>query len=177
MTMQTDRDSSGRWVPCDSRSALLAQLPQNASELLLTDNPNSWGYIAFDSDTIIPIGYAGLGLFPVTVRLGNRIFVGIDELLVGYELPNRSVLFKYSMPTVFHEFVRFEEDGLIARDEIGFVGISYVGEERWTFCIDVIASYEINQSTILGKTEDGESFKFTIPSEKSPSHQPSVGSS
>jgi len=85
--------------------------------------------------------------------------------LVGYDVSSRSIIFKYTMPTVFHEFVRFEKDELIVRDEIGFVGISYDGDERWNFCIDVIANYEINQSIICGKTEEGESFKFSIPSE------------
>lgn len=151
-------------MPCDSYNALIAQLPLNvvACELLTTDSPNSWGYIAFDADVIVPIGYADMGLLPLAIRHGNRIFVGIDELLVGYNWTSWSVLFKYKMPTVFHEFVRFDQNELIVRDEIGFIGISYTGDERWNFCIDVIASYEINQSTILGKTEEGESFKFTI---------------
>jgi hypothetical protein len=162
MTMQTTQQSNGRWVSCDSRNALVAQLPPNACELLMTDSPNSWGYIAFDADVIVPIGYADMGLLPLAMRHGNRIFVGIDELLIGYDWTSRSVLFRYKMPTVFHEFVRFDQNELIVRDEIGFVGISYVGDERWNFCIDVIASYEINQSTILGKTEEGKSFKFTI---------------
>jgi hypothetical protein len=164
MTMQTTQQSNGRWVPCDSRNALIAQLPPNAGELMTTDSPNSWGYIAFNSEAIIPIGYADMGLLPLAVRHDNRIFVGVDELLVGYDWHSRSVLFKYKMPTVFHEFVRFDQNGLIARDEIGFVGVSYVGEERWNFCIDVIVSYEINQSIILGKTEEGESFEFAVPS-------------
>jgi len=165
--MRTAQQSNGYWVPCDSRSALVAQLPQNAYELLVTDSPNSWGYIAFDPDVTIPIGYADMGLLPLAVRHGNRIFVGVNELVVGYGYPSQVVLFKYKMPTVFHEFVRFDQDGLIVRDEIGFVGVSYDGDERWNFCIDVIASYEIDRSTILGKTEEGESFKFAIPSVES----------
>lgn len=164
MTMQTTQQSNGRWVSCDSRHALVAQWPPNACELLMTDSPNSWGYLAVEADVIIPIGYADMGLLPLAMRHGNRIFVGIDELLIGYDWTSRSVLFRYKMPTVFHEFVRFDQNELIVRDEIGFVGLSYVGEERWNFCIDVIASYEINQSIILGKTEEGESFKFTIAS-------------
>lgn len=164
MTMQTAQQSIGHWVPCDSHSALVAQLPKNTCELLTTDSPNSWGYLIFDSDVIIPVGYADMGLLPLAVRNGNRMFVGVDELVVGYDWPSQAVLFKYKMPTVFHEFIRFCQDGLIVRDEIGFVEISYGGDECWNFCIDVIASYEIDQSTIMGKTEEGVDFKFTIPS-------------
>jgi len=167
--MQTEQQSNGCWVPCESYAALVAALPKNACELLTTSDANSWGYITFDSDAIIPIGYADIGLLPLGVKRGNRIFIGIDELLVGY-CSSQAVLFRYKMPTVFHEFVRFDQDGLIARDEIGFVGVSYDGDERWNFCIDVIASYEIDRSTILGKTEEGESFKFTIPSAKGATH-------
>ena len=106
--MQTTRQSNGHWVPCDSHSALVARLPPNACELLMTDSPNSWGYLVLDSDVIMPIGYADMGLLPLAVRHGERIFVGIDELLVGYDRPSRSILFKYKMPTVFHEFVRWK---------------------------------------------------------------------
>lgn len=171
MTMQTAQQSNGRWVPCDSRNALVAQLPPSACELLMTDSPNSWGYMVFDSNVIIPIGYADMGLLPLAVKHGDRIFVGMDELLVGYDLSNQSFLLKYKMPTIFHEFVRFDQNELIVRDEIGFVGISYAGNENWNFCIDVISDYEITQSTILGKTEEGESFEFTIPSSE---HRASV---
>ncbi len=163
MTMQTAQQSIGQWVPCDSCSALVAQLPKNACELLTTDSPNNWGYVAFDLDVVIPIGYADIGLIPLAIRLGNRAFVGINELLVGYDCSSQTALFKYKMPTVFHEFVRFDRDGLIVRDEIGFVGVSYDGNERWNFCIDIIGSYEINKSTILGKTGEGKNFKFVIP--------------
>lgn len=163
MTMQTAQRSNGRWVHCDSRNALVTQLLPNAYELLMTDSPNSWGYMLFDTDIIIPIGYANVGLLPLAVKHCNQVFVGIDELLVGYDWTSQSVLFKYEMPTIFHEFVRFDQDGLVVLDEIGFVGISYTGEERWSFCIDLIASYEIGQSIISGKTQEGKSFKFTIP--------------
>lgn len=161
--MKTAQPSNGRWVPCDSRNTLVALLPPNSYELLMTDSPNSWGYMVFDSNVIIPIGYAAMGLLPVAVKHGDRIFVGIDELLIGYDGFGCSCLFKYKMPTVFHEFVRFDQNELIVRDEIGFIGISYAGDEHWNFCIDVIASYKINRDTILGETEEGKNFEFTIP--------------
>ncbi len=157
------QQSNGHWVACDSRSALIAQLPKNSCELLTTDSPSSWGYMEFDSGTIVPVGYADIGLLPLAVRHGDRLFIGIDELLVSYHCSDQSVCFIYKMPTVFHEFVRFDQNGLIVRDEIGFVGISYNGDESWSFCKDLIACYEIDQATILGKTEEGENFKFIIP--------------
>jgi len=163
--MHTAQQSDGHWVPCDSRNTLVAQLSPNVCELFMTDSPNSWGYMIFDSSVIVPVGYADMGLLPVAVKHGDRIFIGIDELLVGYDGAGCSCLFKYKMPTVFHEFVRFDQNELIVRDEIGFVGLSYAGNERWNFCIDLITDYEINQANISGRTEEGESFKFTIPSE------------
>lgn len=168
MTMKAAQQPTGRWVPCDSRSALIAQKSKNACEQLITESPNSWGYMAFESGTIIPIGYADMGLLPVAVMHGNKIFVGVDELIAAYNWPSNTRHFKYKMPTVFHEFVRFDRDELIVRDEIGFVGISYDGDEHWKFCVDTIASYEIKEMIIFGETEEGQVFKFTIPSTKSP---------
>jgi hypothetical protein len=161
--MLTAQQSKGQWVSCDSRNDLVARLPSDACELLMTDSPNSWGYMVFESGKVVPIGFANMGLLPSAARCGDRIFVGIDELLVGYDLSSGFCLVKYKMPTIFHEFVRFGQDVLIVRDEIGFIGISYVGDERWNFCIGVIASFEIDQSTILGETEEGENFQFIIP--------------
>lgn len=161
--MQTAQKSNGRWLPCDSRNSLIVKLPLNTTEILVTDSPNSWGLMVFDPNVIIPIGYADMGLVPVAVKHGDRIFIGIDELLIGYDVSSGACLFKYKMPTVFHEFVRFDENELIVRDEIGFVGISYAGDEHWNFCIDVIARYKIDQKTISGETEEGENFEFTIP--------------
>ncbi len=56
--MQTEQQSNVCWVPCESYAALVADLPKNACELLTTSDANSWGYITFGSDAIIPIGYA-----------------------------------------------------------------------------------------------------------------------
>ena len=165
--MNNAQQPNGHWVSCDSRNALFAQLPPNACQLVVTDSANRWGYLIFDSAIIIPVGYADMGLIPFAVRFCNKVFVGIDELLVGYEWSSRSILFKYKMPTIFHEIVRFDVDEMIVRDEIGFVGISYVGIERWSFSIDAIANYEIAESLIFGRTEEGESFKFIIPSQNS----------
>jgi hypothetical protein len=162
--MQTAKQLNGNWIPCESRNTLVAQMPPSACEILITDSPNSWGFIVFESNVFIPIGYAAMGLLPVAVKHENRIFIGIDELLIGYDEAGQFCLFKYKMPTVFHEFVRFDQDELIVRDEIGFVGISYAGKELWNYCIDVIANYEIKESTILGKLDDGENFEFIIPS-------------
>lgn len=173
--MQIVQQSNGRWVPCDSRNTLVAQLPPNACELLMTDSPNSWGYMVFDSNVIVPIGYADMGLIPVAVKHGDRIFVGIDELLIGCDEASCSCLFRYRMPTVFHEFVRFDQNELIVRDEIGFIGISFAGDEHWNFYIGVVANYKINQATILGETEEGENFEFTIPSGEALSYPPYGG--
>lgn len=163
MIMDELHESKGVWVPCDSRASLLAELPPGAAEPLTTDSPNTWGYVTFDTAVVIPIGYSDLGLLPVAVMYDGKLFVGIDELLVAYDSSGKSLIFKYTMPTVFHEFVRFEQDCLIVRDEIGFAGISFAGVEKWSFWIDVISDYEIRHSMILGKTEEGQEFKFTIP--------------
>ncbi len=157
-------NAHGKWVPCDSRAELLSKLHADALDFLITDNPSCWGHLDFCGYRIVPVGFSGMGLVPVGARFKDRIFVGIDEVLVGYDWRTKALLFRYKMPTVFHEFIRFDCDGLIVRDEIGFVGVSYNGAERWIFCVGVIANYEIRDSTIVGTTDEGESFEFTIPS-------------
>ena len=163
--MQNEQQSIGKWTSCDSRNSLTAQLTPAAYGLLVTDSPNSWGYITFDYDIIIPIGFADMGLLPIAIKHENKIFVGIDEVLAGYDEINSSCIFKYKMPTVFHEFVRFDQDELIVRDEVGFIGISYTGDEHWNYCVGLIATYTIDQKKIVGETEEGEQFEFSIPDE------------
>lgn len=164
MNMQNWQPSSGRWTCCESRSTLASQAPSDF-EMVETESPNSWGYVRFEPDLVIPVAYADIGLQPLAVRLGEQVLIGIDELLVSYDCASHSTLFKYRMPTTFHEFVRFDQHEFIVRDEVGFVGISYSGVERWVFCVDMISSYVVDQSLIVGVTVEGERFRFRIPNE------------
>lgn len=73
--MQTRQLSNGIWVFCESRDTLVAQLPPN-QEIVETENPTSWGYVEFEPDVIIPIGYSDMGLQPLAVRLGGGYLLG-----------------------------------------------------------------------------------------------------
>ena len=164
--MQTKQHSKGRWIHYDTRNAFIAQIPPNAYELLTTDSANSWGYVVFDTDIVIPIAYADMGLAPIAVRCDERLYVGIDEILVGYNLVSRSPLFRHKMPTVFQEFVRFDANQMIVRDEIGFIGLSYDGIELWNFCSGIVFDYTIDESKISGENFLKEDFEFIIPAKK-----------
>lgn len=164
MIMRKITASNIQWICIESRDDLDSILNNNY-KIIEADNSNTWGYFQFGSGEIIPIGYENLGLRPMSVLLGDKAFIGINELLIGYDIHNKYEFFKYKMPTLFHEFVRFDKTEFIVRDEIGFVGISYMGDERWSFLIDIINTYSIKKSTITGVTIEGETFNILIPSD------------
>lgn len=130
---------------------------------LVTADANSWGFFRLCSGKILVIGFADLGLSPVAVQVGNRLFVGIDELVTSFHVNTFQRQFSYRMPTVFHEFVSLE-DPIVVRDEIGFVGLSPDGEERWTFLMSgPISEFSIERGHVRGETIDREPFDFAIP--------------
>ena len=153
-----------KWFPCDSRSDMEARtFGHKIAGTLLTSDPNTWGYFQALEDCRVNIGYANIGLIPQALLVDQRMIVGINECLVGYDLFANTLYFSYRMPLVFHEFVEVG-DLLIVRDEIGFVGIASNGNELWEFCTeDVIKSYTVTSSNISGKTIDGLCFMFELP--------------
>jgi hypothetical protein len=154
-----------RWTPCDSRSDLEARLEKAKGRVLQTlvgQEANAWGYAAGDA-AIVPIGYANLGLTPNVIGSDTTIFVGSSETLTALDAKTGASIFRYDMPTVFHEFVRIEDDHLLVRDETGFVALSHQGRERWKgLCADIIEDYEIDGAVIAGRTLEGAEFKFVI---------------
>jgi hypothetical protein len=153
-----------KWVPCDSRSDMEARASgENILGLLLTSDANTWGYIQTPDARHLNIGYANIGLTPQAVLVGQRMFVGINECLIGYDYFLGETYFSYRMPLVFHEFVEIGNP-LIVRDEIGFIGIDPEGSELWKFCTEgIIENYTATPSKISGRTMDGSSFSFEIP--------------
>ena len=156
------------WVRCDSRSDMMSRLSHindNVFDELITDDPNTWGFfISEKKDICIPLGFCDIGLPPQFFIQNMIIFIGVSELVVGYDLKTGTMIFKYKMPTVFHEFSGLGESGVILQDETGFVGLSNDGTQKWIKLFsDVISCYLIIGNTISGKAEDGEQFEFSIP--------------
>lgn len=153
------------WIAFESRSALLASMECEAiATELLTADPRSWGFFKLSGDNILVVGYADLGLLPIAAQWNGSLFVGIDEILVGFDMENFCKKFSYRMPSVFHEFLSFENQ-LIVRDEIGFVGISHEGKELWC-CLTSgpVKSFSIEGRQIRGETIDGDIFDIYMPS-------------
>ncbi|MGS0971334.1 hypothetical protein [Burkholderia glumae] len=152
-----------KWVPCDSRSDMEARASgEKVVGTLLTSDANTWGYIQ-TPEGHLNVGYANLGLVPQATLVRQRMLVGINECLVGYDLSVDTMYFSYRMPLVFHEFVEVG-DSLIVRDEMGFVGIAQDGSELWKFGTEgVVESYTVTSSKISGNTTEGSRFSYEIP--------------
>ena len=152
-----------KWVPCDSRSDMETRASgHKVVGTLLASDPNTWGYFQTQEGSRVNVGYADIGLIPQALLVNQRMIIGINECLVGYDLLANTPYFSYRMPFVFHEFVEVG-DSLIVRDEVGFVGIAADGNELWKFCTeDVIESYTVTLPNISGKTTDGSYFTFDL---------------
>jgi len=131
-------------------------------QTLVGHEANAWGYATRDT-TVLPIGYANLGLIPDVMGSDATIFVGSSETVTAIDARTGGTIFAFDMPTVFHEFIRIEHDLLLVRDEIGFIALSHQGEEKWQgLCADVIEDYEIDGAVITGRTLEGPEFRFVI---------------
>jgi hypothetical protein len=152
------------WVPCDSRSDMEARTSgKRVVGTLLTSDSNTWGCFQMAEGWYLNVGYADVGLMPQAVLIGQRMLVGVNERLVGYDLSAGKAYFSYRMPWMFHEFVEVC-DRLIVRDEMGFVGLAPDGSELWKFVTEeVVESYTVTSSSISGKTTEGSLFSFELP--------------
>ena len=152
------------WVHCDSRSQLSAETESKITigEISTADS-NSWGYYNLSKNRCVKISYANVGLTPQSVVYDKYLFIGIDEVLVSYDLSKDIKVFTYRMPFIFQEFVSVGE-ALIVRDELGFIGLSKNGGESWKFITEgVIETFSVEPPKISGKTVDGETFSYLIP--------------
>ncbi len=158
--------NKANWINCDSRSDLearLFRLTGKVFEASIADESNTWGYIITENDIIIPIGFSNVGLVPKFYIHENVALVGVSGILSGYNLGTGKLTFTYQMPTVFHEFALFTDDDFIVQDEIGFVGLSYSGNEKWSKIYDdIIETYNINNGSITGRTLEGTKFNFAV---------------
>lgn len=162
-----DSDHSS-WVPCDSRNDLDGRLAAFRGVTILplveAEDANTWGFVKVPTEepAVLPVGYADVGLTPEVIVESGILLVGITELVAGVDLSTGALVFRYRMPTVFHEFVRIDESGVLVRDEIGFVLLSLDGQERWTFCKDLIQDYELTGNELVVTTFDGERFTAEV---------------
>jgi hypothetical protein len=152
------------WVPVESKSALAAILGSDgAASELATEEPNTWGYLQLPNGKKLVIGYSDLGLRPAVISIGRKLFIGIDELLVGLHQDTLERIFTYRMPTVFHEFLS-SVDPLVVRDEVGFICVSASGTERWRYLTNgPIQTFSMASGLLRGETIDGEKFSFSVP--------------
>ena len=163
------------WVKCDSRGDMesrLSSMNDNVFDELTAEYSNTWGFFVSEKkDICIPLGFCDVGLAPQIFIQNMIIFIGVNELVAGYDLKTGELTFKYKMPTVFHEFVSLGENGIIVQDETGFVGLSNDGTEKWIKLFsDVISNYLVVDNIISGETEDGEKFKFSMNQSGSDKH-------
>ncbi len=151
-------DEGITWTHCDSRAGLearLAGMSGKVFEMLTTKDANTWGYVNL-GDACIPLGYANLGLTPQVSVWDSLIIVGISQIVACYDSTTGRILYRYDMPTVFHEFVVFGENYYLIRDEIGFVGLSYAGAEVWSAsCGDIIRGLSTIRKTDCGTDHGG----------------------
>ncbi len=152
------------WIGVDSKSALSSAIAeQSVGRELVTADPNAWGFFRLASGKVLVVGYANLGLLPVAVLIDNRLLVGVDEVLAGFDAATLEKQFCYRMPSVFHEFVSLA-DPIVVRDEIGFVGISADGKECWCYLTSgPIKKFAMENGHIIGETIDDEPFAIAIP--------------
>ena len=161
------------WIPCESYSDMktrIASLPgSKCFEIIQAEDSRSWGFFALrkpHSKTPVllqPIGYADIGLPPEAVRFSNQLLIGVNEKIVVVDVTQGTETFTYRMPTIFHEFLSVNSSGILARDEIGFILLSWKGEERWRYCKDIIDSYKISGNKISFSTIEGEHFHVHFP--------------
>ena len=151
------------WQSVESKSAFIAALERcHVAGHVQTEDANHWGYFTLPDQRVYTVAYANLGLPPLAVQWGTRIFVGIDELFVSFDARSGAKDFVYRMPTVFHEIVVYA-DPLLLRDEVGFVCVTLQGQERWTYMVEgPIQDYRIDGNVIVGETLEGEPFAFSF---------------
>jgi hypothetical protein len=150
-----------KWVSMASKNELNEYLSKKNSITELSDiDANTWGYFEIKNDQFLKIGYVNVGLKPQAILFDEAIYIGINEIFVGYQKDFKKKIFSYKMPTIFHEFINLS-DSLIIRDEVGFIGLSRNGEQNWIFLVNgPIEEYNITECLIEGKTMDNETFSF-----------------
>ncbi len=156
------------WVPCDSLSDLEGRLAAlrgvKILRLVQIEDANTWGFLTVPGEEplVLPVGFVDVGLVPAAVLVNGLLLLGITELVVGIELSSGALAFRYRVPTVFHEFVRVDENGVLLQDEIGFVLLSLHGEEIWKFSRDLIQDYKLTGNELEVTTLDGERFNIKV---------------
>src|SRR5262249_44928586 len=91
-----DTGSVGVWTFCESRSDLESRLRATPDRVLgpvATEDASSWGYLTL-GDWFLPIGFVDLGIKPKAVTAEGVTAVGFDDLVVGFETPRWTALFR-----------------------------------------------------------------------------------
>jgi len=149
------------WLLCDSRQDAITREPNAVSEITTSD-PDTWGLL-YVGDLAFRVGFTDVGLVPEVHHDATGTLIGIGELLVAFDVSGKNQLFLYKMPTIFHEFLTVNERGLLVRDETGFILLSRNGEEIWSYCPDLLGSFELADGIIRGETIEGAPFSVRVP--------------
>lgn len=150
------------WIPCSSRSDLMSRLKDDSS-FAEFEEAKDWGFFCIQEDLILAIGYVDFGISPSAFRVDESVIFGAGEYVAGYNCLSKKLVYKYQVPTVFHEFVFLEKNRILIRDEICFILIDDKGNEIWSFCPGMINEYRFNGDEIVGVTDEGVNFKTSIP--------------
>jgi len=156
------RKQAVEWIPCSSRNDLVSRL-KNDSAFAEFEEARDWGFFCVDEDSILAVGYTNFGINPSAFRIGENIIFGAGDYVANYSCLSKNIIYRYHVPTVFHEFVFLEENKFLIRDEICFVLVDGKGNEVWSFCPGIINEYGFNGNEIVGITDEGVGFKASIP--------------
>lgn len=111
----------------------------------------------------VPICYSHVGIPPSAAVSNGLIAIGMGAEVVVVRKQNGEQVFRYQMPTTFHQFLPWGGEELLCKDEIGFILLSADGEETWSFLLDVIGHFEIESNSIKGETLEGQPFNTQLP--------------
>lgn len=152
-----------KWIPFESRYEMQSFSENSCKNIRVeTNDPNSWGVFQVNKIINIEIGYNNIGLLPISLIICNCFVIGINEIVFFIDLIHGKILHKYIVPTIFHNFILYNER-LILCDETGFVEISMDGKEKWKKIFpDIINSFSIRDGSIVGSTFDGENFVIPL---------------
>jgi len=167
MSMWTCVDSV--WDAADSKSDLQVRMTRLESGTLLplieTDEATVCGLLTIpgESPLLVPVCYSHVGIPPSVAVSDGLLAIGMGNDVVVMCKRAGGQVFRYRMPTTFHQFLPWNGDDLLCMDEVGFILLSAKGEETWSFLLDVIARFEMEGNTIKGETLEGESFQTQLP--------------
>lgn len=157
------------WEAADSRNDLRARVERLDRDVVLpmveAEEATAYGLLTVpdNSPLHIPVCYSHVGIQPSVAVSNDLLALGLGGEVVAVRRQSGEQIFRYRMPTTFHEFLPWKGQELLCKDEIGFVLLSTDGEETWSFLLDVVGDFEVDGNTIRGETMEGQPFQTKLP--------------